>query len=332
MLHEPRFWWKEPGFAAALLAPAAAIYGRVAAQRLGRPGYRATIPVFCIGNPTLGGAGKTPAAIALAKMLERRGGKPVLLTRGYGGKVPGPVLADTNHRADEIGDEAILLAAAAPTVIAADRAAGAKFAAERGAGIVVMDDGFQNPSLAKDVSLLVIDAARGLGNGRVFPAGPLRAPIATQFAQADALLLVGEPNRALERGLALSGLPLLRAALVPDPDAIARLSGKRTLAFAGIGNPEKFFRTLKQNGIPPAQTRSFPDHHAYRARDAAGLLDIARRDELQLVTTEKDAARLRGEPALAGLAESIEVLPVEMRFEDDAAIARLLDTAFARTS
>jgi len=330
MLHTPRFWWEEPGLASTLLAPLAAIYGGVAAQRLGRQGFHAAIPVFCIGNPTLGGAGKTPTAIAIAKLLQRNGKRPAFLTRGYGGSLQGPVLAEPSHRAAEIGDEALLLAAAAPTAIAADRAAGARLAAESRADIIVMDDGFQNPSLAKDVSLLVVDAARGLGNARVFPAGPLRAPLAAQFARADALLLVGEPNVSTERDLERSGLPVLRGRLVPDAAALAQLKGKRLLAFAGIGDPDKFFRTLETHGIAPVQTRSFGDHHVYRADEAAALLGAAKRDGLQLVTTAKDAARMQGVPALAELAAAIDILPVEMQFEDEAAILRLSDAAFAK--
>ncbi len=187
-MRAPAFWWRPPGVASALLAPLSALYGAVADARLKRHGSRVDLPVICVGDPTLGGAGKTPAAIALAKLLAAAGGRPCLITRGYGGRERGPLLVDPAiHGADAVGDEALLLARAAPTVVAADRVAGARLAAQAKPTALVLDDGFQNPALEKDFSLLVIDGTSGVGNGCVFPAGPLRAPLAAQIEKAHAL-------------------------------------------------------------------------------------------------------------------------------------------------
>src|ERR1700742_80698 len=164
-MREPSFWWRDAGFAAHLLAPGAAIYGLVAGARLKRRGRRADLPIVCIGNPTVGGAGKTPTALAVARMLQADGETPVFLSRGYGGRLAGPLQVHaTMHRASEIGDEPLLLVRTAPTIVAHDRAKGAQMAAAAGASVIVMDDGFQNPSLAKDFSVLVVDGARGIGN------------------------------------------------------------------------------------------------------------------------------------------------------------------------
>ncbi len=256
------------------------IYGAFAASRLKREGYRAGVPVICIGNPTLGGAGKTPTALAVARMLKAAGERPVFLSRGYGGRQRGPLLvAPDRDRAADVGDEPLLLARVAPTVVAHDRVEGAKAAQAAGATIIVMDDGFQNPSLAKDFSVLVIDGRRGLGNSKVFPAGPLRAPLDAQLARADAVVLVGAVGEdAAVAGAAAEArkLPLLRAWLEPDREAIATLAGGRVLAFAGIGDPEKVFATLREAGIAVAATRSFADHHRYTPADARDALPAGR--------------------------------------------------------
>src|SRR3954454_22666489 len=192
----PRFWWDKPGPTAALLSPFAAIYGGIAARRLAQSGARAGIPVICVGNPTVGGSGKTPAAIAIARLLIDAGERPYFLTRGYGGRLPGPVMFEPGHTAVQVGDEPLLLARVAPTVVAANRPAGAEFARRKGASVIVMDDGFQNPSLAKDLSILLVDGGRGIGNGRVLPAGPWRAPLAPQLERAHAILIVGNATKA----------------------------------------------------------------------------------------------------------------------------------------
>jgi tetraacyldisaccharide 4'-kinase len=191
-MREPSFWWREAGLTSGLLSPLAAVYGAVAASRMARPGRSAGIPVICVGNLTLGGAGKTPAAIAVARVLDAAGRRPFVLSRGYGGMLTGPVQVDpARHRAAEVGDEPLLLARFTPTVVSRDRAVGAEAARAAGAGSIVMDDGFQSPGLHKDRSVLVVDARRGIGNGQVFPAGPLRAPPGDQLRRAQALLVVG---------------------------------------------------------------------------------------------------------------------------------------------
>jgi len=192
-MRDPAFWWQPPGTVAALLAPIAKIYAAVAGSRLKKAGHSVGIPVICIGNLTVGGSGKTPTALAVARLLIAAGKRPYFLTRGYGGELAGPVLVDTTvHRAYDVGDEPLLLAGVAPTVVAADRVAGAEAIRAAGADVIVMDDGFQNPSLAKDLSILVVDGRRGLGNGKVFPAGPLRAPLDAQLDRAQAILIIRE--------------------------------------------------------------------------------------------------------------------------------------------
>lgn len=332
-LRAPQFWWRKPGAAATLLAPAAACYGAVAVRRLAKRGYRSALPVICIGNPTLGGAGKTPAAMLVARLLEQSGKKPFFLTRGYGGALRGPVAVDPlSHDANGVGDEALLLARTAPAIVAGDRAAGAKLAEKMGATVLVMDDGFQNPSLEKDLSILVVDGARGLGNGKVFPAGPLRAPLAPQLSRAQAMIVIGdgEQGDAAAAHARQANIPVLRARLNPDPAVAASLKGKRVLAFAGIGNPEKFFETLGTTGADIAARKSFPDHHRYSADDAAHLLAQARADNLLPVTTEKDLARMTGDTALDALRAAAQTLPVTLVFDDETELKNLIAETLAR--
>jgi len=224
-MREPSFWWGEASLASALLAPLAAIYGAVAQARLGGRGRRAGAPVVCIGNLTVGGAGKTPTALAVARMLAAAGERPVFLSRGYGGTLAGPVRVDpARHGAHDVGDEPLLLARTAPTIVARDRVKGAAIAA--GASVIVMDDGFHNPSLAKDFSVLVVDARRGIGNGRVIPAGPLRAPLDAQLTRAHALVVIGTSSRALNiaaKARARS-IPVFAARFQPDAGFIAALA------------------------------------------------------------------------------------------------------------
>ena len=324
-MREPAFWWGEGSFASALLAPLAALYGAVAQWRLGRGGRRAAAPVVCVGNLTVGGAGKTPTALALARMLAAAGERPMFLTRGYGSALAGPLLVDpARHRAREVGDEPLLLARTAPTIVARDRVKGAGIAGD--ASVIVMDDGFHNPSLVKDFSVLVVDGRRGTGNGRVIPAGPLRAPLEAQLARAHALIVVGGLRRAAdiaERARA-ANIPVLQARLRPDVDVIAWLRGRQVLAFAGIADPKKFFATLAEAGVVLAAARSFPDHHRYTRAEAVALCDDAQRAGLVLMTTEKDLARLSGEDQLKELAARVKALPVTLAFEEDERMKSLL--------
>jgi tetraacyldisaccharide 4'-kinase len=313
MIRAPAFWWNKPGAAAVILSPFASIYGAVAARRLKESGERGGVPVICVGNPTVGGSGKTPAAIAIARMLIAAGERPMFLTRGYGGRLAGPVMVEA-HTAVQVGDEPPLLARVAPTIVAENRLAGAKLAVEKGASIIVMDDGFQNPSLAKDLSILVIDGTRGTGNGRVLPAGPLRAPLDPQLDRANAILIVGDVSGAAPLVIAagLRNLPVFHARLEPDAQAIAALAEKKVLAFAGIGNPEKFFATVAAAGIEAPIRRAFADHRRYTRRDATALIVEAAKNRLQLLTTEKDLVRLRDDPHVPHLAHASRVLPVSL--------------------
>lgn len=327
-MREPRFWWEKRGIAALLLSPLALVYGTIAGWRMRRAGFKPDIPVICIGNFTLGGTGKTPSAIAIAKQLAASGEKPFFLTRGYGGQLAGPVRVDpARHRAADVGDEPLLLARQMPTIVSRDRAAGAAFAQDAGATMIVMDDGLQNPSLRKDLSIAVVDARRGIGNACVFPAGPLRAPLGTQLAQVDAILLVGKgAGAAAVVELARAhGRLLLRARLEPAPDAVKAIGRRKALAFAGIGDPEKFFMTLASAGIEATVEESFPDHHSYTDEDAVRILARCEAKKLFPVTTEKDLARLAGQEGPRGkLAAAATALPVTLVADEPDALRKLL--------
>ncbi len=330
-MREPAFWWRKPGLASRLLSPLAALCGAVAARRMHRPGQRARAKVVCIGNLTVGGAGKTPTAIAAARALRDIGAKPAFLTRGYGGRLAGPIMVAPAHGAADVGDEPLLLARVAPTVVARDRVAGAAAAVDAGADTIVMDDGFQNPSLDKDLAVVVVDGRRGIGNGRVVPAGPLRAPLAAQLPWAHALLVIGEPGpsaRTVVEAAQRADLPVLTGRLVPDPAAVAALAGPRVLAFAGIADADKFFATLREAGVAVAATQSFADHHRFSATEAADLVAKAEQSRLTLVTTEKDQARMIGDPALATLAARARTLPVTLALDKPGSLRDLLEGLF----
>jgi len=335
-MRAPAFWWQGPGLASALLAPFAVIYGVIAAVRLKQPGRRARVPVICVGDPTVGGAGKTPTAIAIANLLIAAGERPCFITRGYGGSAGGPLFVDSSvHGADVVGDEALLLARVAPTIVTSDRIAGAEFAMQESPSVFVLDDGFQNPSLEKDFSLLVIDAATGIGNGCVFPAGPLRAPLSAQFAKAQAVVVNGRGAAGDMIGLiaALASakqVSFLTARIVAEPATAAKIAGQRLLAYCGIGRPEKFFRALVEIGGDVVERYSFADHHPYSREDADALLAAARAKQLTLVTTEKDRARMARAPELASLAAASLVLPIVVEFEDARGLMRRLSAALRR--
>jgi len=325
-MRAPEFW-AEPDYTARLavrmLTPLSWAYGATVAWKAkhARP-YRPRAMVICVGNLTAGGSGKTPIAIEVARALGARGLRPVLLTRGYGGKVRGPSFVDlANHSAAQTGDEPLLLATAAPVIIARDRAAGAKLAEENGFDVIVMDDGHQNFTLAKDLSLIVVDAETGFGNGRVLPAGPLREPVAQGLARADAVVLVGDGSPELAR---FAG-PVLRTHLQPVREN--GLAGKRVIAFAGIGRPEKFFDTLRAQGAHIVEARRYADHHAYTASEIARLNAKARDTNAMLITTEKDFVRLA--PIHR---EGIAALPVRAVFDDPQAMDHLLATIAKRAT
>ena len=315
------------------MLPFAAAYGAVAGSRLQRKGFEAGIPVFCVGNYHVGGAGKTPTVRALVKLLRDLGETPVVLSRGYGGRLRGPVMVDpARHLAADVGDEPLMLARAAPVAVARERIDGLALARSQGATVIVMDDGFQNPAIAKDASLIVIDAHRGVGNACVFPAGPLRAPLPPQLARTDALIVVGEGNAAdaVAAAVAAQDRPVLTAHLRADDAALSSLRGKRVLAFAGIGDPGRFFRTLRSNGIEVASERVFADHHPFTRDEIEALVAEAKHGALTPVTTEKDLARLGVGGKLPEWAEDIVAFPVTLEFDSAAKLRRFVSDRLFR--
>lgn len=325
-MRQPAFWARSPaapGLAARLLSPLAAIWTAVTRRRMRRPGARVGAPVICVGNLTIGGAGKTPAVAALVDLLSARGVAVHVVSRGHGGTLAGPTRVDPRvHAAAQVGDEPLLLAAVAPVWIGRDRAAAARAAVAAGARAVVLDDGFQNPSLVKDLSIVVVDAGFGFGNGRVIPAGPLREPVADGLARADLVLAIG-PEAARARLHAawpeLPGRPMLAGEVAPLATGMD-WRGLRALAFAGIARPEKFFATLRGLGAEVAGVRSFDDHAAYAPRVLARLDAEARALRAQLVTTEKDAVRLP--PAFR---RRTLVVPVRLEIADPAPLVAALE-------
>jgi tetraacyldisaccharide 4'-kinase len=309
-------FWNSDGLAARLLSPLGALYGgSVRARQLRAHPFRSKARVVCVGNLTAGGSGKTPIAITLARMLGARRHKVTFLSRGYRGRLSGPIVVDTTrHTAHDVGDEALLLAAVAPTIVSRDRAEGARLADTLGATVIVMDDGFQNFQLAKDVSFVVVDAGAGFGNGRLIPAGPLREPIDQGLSRADAVVMLGDGKVPLS---SFEG-PVIEAEL--HPTAPERFAGRSVFAMAGIGRPEKFFRTLQMLGARVVGTRAFPDHHRYTLLEIEAVKQIAANANALLVTTEKDLVRI--EP---GRRAGILCLPVHAVFADNPNLGMLLD-------
>lgn len=332
-MRAPGFWWRfAPSALARLLQPFGALYGAITLKRMRRSGARAGIPVICVGNFVAGGAGKTPTTLALASRLAALDETPFALTRGYGGTLPGPVRVDPAlHGASDVGDEPLLLAARLPTIVARQRPEGAALAREAGASLVLMDDGLQNPSLHKDLRLAVVDGAVGVGNGLCLPAGPLRAPLAGQLGQIDAIVLIGEGAAGghVAAAAAAAGKGVLRARLVPPAEIQAELAGLPVLAASGIGRPEKFAATLRAAGARLIGEHAYGDHHAYTAGEVTALITEAKAKACRIAVTEKDMVKLA---PLWPAAERPLLLcvPVTLVFEDEEALDALLRGCLAK--
>jgi tetraacyldisaccharide 4'-kinase len=328
----PPFWWKKGGLQAWLLAPVSWIYGAVAgramrkARRLEMP-----VPVICVGNFTVGGAGKTPTVITLARAAKAKGLKAGVLSRGYGGSMDRTVVVDPgHHRARDVGDEPLLIAREALTVVSRKRVEGARLLVSQGCDLIIMDDGFQSAKLHFDYALMVVDTMRGIGNGYIVPAGPVRAPTGLQLKFATALLKVGSGNAAdpFIRMAARSGKPVFEASIRPvaPPD----IGGCPVLAFAGIADPEKFFRTVESLGAVIAVRQPFGDHQHLTEDEIGDMLATASRENLEIVTTAKDAVRLIGRHGRAAeLLEKARVIEVEMAFDSPATPGLIVQQAVA---
>ncbi|WP_343316048.1 tetraacyldisaccharide 4'-kinase [Brucella sp. BE17] len=329
----PPFWWDKPDWRALSLAPAAWIYGAIAGRRLVRAAPpKVAAPVLCIGNFTVGGAGKTPTAIAFADAAKARGLKPGIVSRGYGGSYKGLHVVDPDHdSARRVGDEPLLLARHASVVLSPDRFMAAQHLRSFDCDFIIMDDGFQSARLHADFSLLVVDSTRGIGNGKVVPAGPLRAPLTDQMRKTDALLRIGKGSGAdfVIRQAARAGRPIYEAVLTAS--STASLHGNRWLAFAGIGNPDKFYASLRDAGGEIVVTRSFPDHHSFQPDELRDLMQTAQKQNLGMITTAKDHVRLK---TMLGVPEAflarLAVLDVSLEFSRPDALTNILDATIER--
>ena len=329
----PSFWWNRSDWRAWALWPASALYGAVAAQLMRRaPRVPVEAPVLCVGNFTVGGEGKTPVAIALARKAIAMGHCPGFLSRGHGGAHSGLHMVNADEdSARVVGDEPLLLARAAPTVVAADRVEGARRLIAEGCDLIIMDDGFQSAKLHMDFALMVVDARRGLGNGHVLPGGPLRAPLGRQMHYVDAVLTMGKGDGAdyVIRRTARAGRAVFAASVQPinAPD----FAGKQVLAFAAIGNPDKFYDTLRMVGAEVVETRSFADHHAFTDEELSELLEEAEKRQLIPVTTDKDLVRIaNGMPHAAEFRDRIKSLSIEAVFEEALTPQRIIQQAITR--
>jgi len=326
----PPFWWAGPDWKAWSLSPLSFLYGQAAAFRM-RHAPRTPVdrPVICVGNLTVGGAGKTPTALSLARAVVADGRRPGFLSRGYAGTLGGASLVDPEHHlAREVGDEPLLLAEVAPTVVSPNRLKGAELLIEKDVDIILMDDGFQSARIAFDSAVLVVDSRRGLGNGHILPAGPVRAPVSEQIRYATGIVVVGK-GQAADSVIRIAGRaakPVFEARLVPQkPDAFRDMA---VLAYAAIGDPGKFFASLEEAGARIEAERSFADHQHLSDEQIEDLLETAEKMNLQLVTTSKDLVRLRGLKGAAGeLEKKSMVLEVQLEFDLPDAARTIIETA-----
>lgn len=318
---KPPAFWQHGGVAPIWLLPLSWFYAAATARRVARAGWTAGVPVICCGNPGAGGSGKTPLALDIAERLQARGHRPAFLTRGHGGSLAGPLRVDPAvHSATQVGDEALLLAGRASTYLGADRAVSARLAIRGGADVLVLDDGLQNPSLAKTLSVMVIDGGAGFGNGQVIPAGPLREPVAAAARRCQAAVLIGNDATQATAQLPAS-LEVLRADMVPESEDLAALPDL-VMAFAGIGRPQKFFDTLRQAGHPPVAALEFADHHSYTTAELDQLQRGAQARGAGLVTTAKDLMRIPPPRR-----SDFHMVRIRLEWSDPTRIEALLDRA-----
>lgn len=312
-MRPPSFWYSSPGLLSCLLHPLGWLYGVGGKIRHAlKPPQHFSVPVISVGNIICGGSGKTPVAIALAHLLKRKGVNSHFVTRGYGGKLRGPIrVIPLRHTAEEVGDEPLLLAQHAPTWVAKDRRKGVQKAIEEGAELVILDDGHQTAGLYKDISFVVVDLLQGFGNGHVLPAGPLRESLDEGLSRATAIIGVGAGDWATLK-------PFFRAHMIPRPFSF---SSQKVVAFCGLGFPQKFYKSLKENGVNVVATKSFPDHYVYTEKDLGELHNLAKELQSTLVTTRKDWVRLS-----PSWQRQVQVLDIEIQFEDEAGLLDLLYT------
>ena len=315
-------YWQSNSLISKLLTPLGKLYGVATSLRLKlhRP-RKTSVPVICIGNITAGGTGKTPVSISVAKMLATAMYHPIFVTRGYGGKLQNVLVNNKKHSAQDVGDEPLLLAEQAPVVVNADRYAGAELAVKEGADVVIMDDGFQNPTLHKDLSFLVFDGHYGIGNGKIIPAGPLRETFEVGIERADALIILGKDKHNLvER----SRLPVFFGHTEPVQTTV---SSANILAFAGIGHPQKFYHTLKQQGFNVVETLDFPDHHFYSGAEIENILQKAKDLNAEVYTTSKDFVKI---PTLYH--KSINVLEVAVVWDKPEELLQFIESKISKKS
>tara|TARA_R110002126_G_scaffold13118_1_gene56233 strand:- start:470760 stop:471746 length:987 start_codon:yes stop_codon:yes gene_type:complete len=315
----PLFWYKQDCWQTNALRPLARIYGYISKKRMAkRPSYAAQCKVICVGNLTAGGGGKTPTAIALAKLANVP--HTVFLTRGYGGNIKGPEIVSAAHKASDAGDEPLLLSRIAPTLISRDRVAGAKFAEQHQTKLLIMDDGLQNPKLFKDLRICVVDGPTAFGNMECIPAGPLRQPLAAGLTHVDAFIIIGDLDKKVE-ALLPKAVPRFDAIIEVEPDALPdEYKLHEYVAFCGIAHPHKFINTLDSINANIVKTRAFSDHHKYTEKEMHALAAFAERLDARLITTEKDFVRIPEGPWM----DKIDVLPIRLKFQDSDKVSRFL--------
>lgn len=316
-------YWQSNSFISKLLTPIGWLYGRLTQWRLklSTP-PKVNVPVICIGNITAGGTGKTPVSLSVAKMLESAMMHPFFITRGYGGKLNNTYVNNKKHTAREVGDEPLLLSRQAPVIVASNRHTGAKLALKEGADILIMDDGFQNPSLHKDISFLVFDGHYGIGNGKIIPAGPLRETLEDGLKRADALIIMGKDKHCLAER---TNLPVFFGHTEAVQTAIS--GNTNVLAFAGIGHPQKFYHTLQMQGFNLVESIDFPDHHFYSKKELDSLISKARALNAEIYTTSKDYVKIP--PSYHKYINALEVAVV---WDDPEALMNFIKSKTARTT